>query len=108
MIDAGLEANANAAEANALADNWSKTREARDYAITSGNGYAAIGDEARAQSSQQFVADLNLRLQRITLAAIAVVILVAVWLWVWLWARAPRRFQWQDRRHLVPNLGRSR
>jgi hypothetical protein len=108
MIDSGLKANANAAEAYALAGNWSNTREARDYAITSGNGFAAIGDAERAQASQQLVSNLNLRLQRITLAAIAVVILVAVWLWVWLWARAPRRFQWQDRRHLVPSLGRSR
>ena len=108
MIDTGLAANGNAAEASSLATDWSKTREAREFAIKAGNGYASVGDEVRAQSTQQLVADLNLRLQRITLAAIAVVILVAVWLWVWLWARAPRRFLWQDRRHLVPILGRSR
>jgi hypothetical protein len=100
MIDEGLVANQNLAEAQALASDWSKTREARNLAIAAGNGFAALGDTARAEESQELTSHLNLRLQRITLAAIGIVILVASWLLVWLWARAPHRFVWQDPRHL--------
>ncbi|MEJ7839727.1 MAG: hypothetical protein WKF81_13010, partial [Thermomicrobiales bacterium] len=107
-IETGLVADRDTAEAIAISSDWSKTREARDFAIRAGNGYAAVGDEVRAVERQQLVENLNLRLQRITLAAIAAVVLVAVWLLMWLWARAPNRFLWQDRRHVMmqPDRGR--
>jgi hypothetical protein len=107
MIDEGLVANQNLAAAQALANDWSKTREARSLATAAGNGYAALGDTAKAEESQELTSQLNLRLQRITLAAIGIVILVATWLLVWLWARAPHRFIWQDPRHLNAHAGRS-
>jgi hypothetical protein len=107
MIGEGLVANENLASARALAGDWSQTREARNYAIAAGNGFAALGDTVRAEDSQELTSQLNQRLQRITLAAIGIVILVATWLLVWLWARAPRRFVWQDPRHLTARAGRS-
>lgn len=107
-IGIGLSANSDSIGARALSNNWSKTRESRDLAIRAGNLYASIGDEARAIENQALVSDLNLRLQRITLAATGAVILIAVWLLVWLWARAPNRFLWHDRRHLMLGTERGR
>lgn len=107
-IGTGLAANSTSIDALSISSNWSKTRESRDLAIRAGNLYASIGNEAGASENQTLVSDLNLRLQRITLAATGAVILVAVWLLMWLWARTPNRFLWHDRRHLMLDLGRGR
>jgi tetratricopeptide (TPR) repeat protein len=107
MIRAGLAADDDLATAKGLADDWSKSRESRNFAIAAGNAYASLGDVDRAVESQELATSLNLRLQRITLAAIGVVVLIAMWLLVWLWARAPHRFMWTDPRHLRANAGRS-
>lgn len=107
MIDQGIAATGDLAKATLLSSNWSTTHDARNLATSAGNAFAALGDQNNAQTAEQMVSQLNLRLQRITLAAIALIVLVAIWLLVWLWARAPHRFVWTDPRHVSRRVGRA-